>query len=187
MPNRKIPGVFCLEGEWYADLRSQQSIRPLLEFLEMSGMVKDVIYRDISTVEEFKNLVLRWTSKQYGKYPIGYWGFHGSPGTIHIGRSRLSFEHLGDLLEGRCRGKSIYLGACAVFDLPKKEIRDFRKRIGAKCICGYLEDVDWFESSAFDILLLDCLSYYKNPKDTEAWLRSEHGSLVRYLGFEIYY
>jgi hypothetical protein len=177
--SRAIPGVF--------DLRNQQSIRPLLEFLETSRMIKGYVYRDVSTIGEFENLILRWTNKRYSRYPIGYLGFHGSPGIIHIGRRDVNLDYLGGLLEGRCQGKSIYFGACGVLDIPRREAQAFRRRIRAKCICGYREDVDWFESSAFDILLLDCLSYYSHPRSTDEWLKSEQRSLVRNLDFKIYY
>lgn len=183
----RAPGVFCLEGEWFSDLRREQSIRSLLDFLRASGMIK-FIHKDVSTTEEFANLAVRWGTKQYGQYPIGYWGFHGSPGRIYIGRRSLNLTHLGELLKGRCRGKTIYFGSCGTFDLSISQLQAFRKQIGAKCLVGYTEYVDWFESSAFDILLLDCLTFWPNtPRKTDEWLRSEHRALTRRLGFRMLY
>lgn len=35
---------------------------------------------------------------------------------------------------------------------------------------GFAEDVDWFESLAFEILLFEALSYYKRPHTAQAYL-----------------
>ena len=52
-------GVFCLEGQWEADLRKATSVRAMLELLRDNCGI-DSIYRDCATQEEFAFYLGRW-------------------------------------------------------------------------------------------------------------------------------
>lgn len=186
MPRRQVPGIFCFEGRWAANLADPRSVRHLLDFLKASGKV-NFIYRDVNTIEELSFLVHRWTDRQYARYSLGYFGFHGKPGHLVVGRKKVSLGELGDLLKGKCAGRTIYFGSCEVFNIPKRDIREFRRQTRARCVAGYTTDVDWFEASAFDLLLFEALTWYRRMDAVEDWLKKHHGGMVRRLGFEMYY
>lgn len=50
-------------------------------------------------------------------------------------------------------------------------------------VCGYARDVEWFESAAFDLLVLSALCSYRRPSDAIKYLQREHGGFVRRMQF----
>ncbi len=185
-PRRVQPKVFCVEGEWSPRLTDQFSVLPLLVYLKGVGQI-DFIHRQVETVEGLLNVVRRWPQKQYTAYSLGYFGFHGEPGRLLLGRRSLELEELGEVLRGKCAGKVLYFGSCALMDIPTRRIQRFRRLTGARCVAGYREDVDFFESAAFDMLLLEALTWYRRMDAVDNWLGSEYGQLVRRLSFRMYY
>ncbi len=186
MALRRKPGIFCLEGEWSSKLTDRSSVEPLLKTLEQVGRI-DYIYRRVTTFDALVEQVQRWGQKQYRSYAVGYFAFHGSPGFLHSGRRRVSLSDLGDMLRGTCRGKMLYFGACETIDIGRREVDAFRQVTGARAVMGFTHSVDWLESAAFDLLLLDALTYYRRSDKIEGWMRGEHGQLCRRLGFKIVY
>jgi hypothetical protein len=186
MARRVTPGIFCVEGPWSSRLTDKASVGPLLEFLEHSGKVRFTHHR-ANSLGEVENVVRRWRQKQYARYSLGYFGFHGDPGRLHVGRRKISLEELGEHLDGACRGKTIYFGSCAVLDVPKGRIEAFRRITRARCVVGYTKDVDWYASCAFDLLLFEALTYYRRIDFADRWLAKEYGPLRRKLGFRMHY
>ncbi|NOY06052.1 MAG: hypothetical protein GXO82_05405 [Chlorobi bacterium] len=185
MATRRKPGIFCLEGDWSPDLKERNTVRPLLQFLEQSNRI-NFIYRDVGTVEELQFYMNKWRQRAYRSYKIGYFAFHGEPDTILIGRKRLSLDQLGDFLEGACRGKIVYFGSCATLDIGRAKVLEFTRKTKARCVCGYTKDVDWFSSSAFELLLFSTLTRYTRMDAVERHLTS-YRSLTRELGFKMYW
>lgn len=183
--SRKRLGVYCVE-HWSSNLTRRDSVKPLLEFMRDNGRV-NLIHERVQSKGELKVILAAWGQKQYADYPFGYLGFHGRPGTLHIGRARTTLEELTEVLSGRCKGKFLYFASCATLDLKKTEIADFRHHLNARCVLGYTESVDWWESSAFDLLLLDAFSRYQHLDAIENYLRTNHLGLLRRLGFRMHY
>lgn len=177
-------GIFCIEGTWSPKLTDSTSVLPLLTYIRgISGI--PYIHRYVETVEGLENLILRWPQKQYAHYTLGYLGFHGTPGCLNVGRRQLSLARLGELLEGRGEGKTIYFGSCSVLDAPDGELRDFVRQTGVRAVAGYVAAVDWFESSAVDLLLIDALDQYERLPYAERWLWRSAPDLLRRLGFKM--
>jgi hypothetical protein len=78
-------------------------------------------------------------------------------------------------------GKFLYLGSCGVLDVERDELIEFMKATKLRGVAGYRADVDWFESSAFDLLLFDALIRYERPTDAENWLRRRVPDLMAHL------
>ena len=182
MPARTIPGVFCLEGPWSTRLDDVSSVRPLLDLLERRRVIR-YIHRDAATVDEFDFYMRQWTQKRYANYSFGYLGFHGEENAIQIGRRFLTLEELAELLDGRCRGRTIYLGSCATLCISTARIEAFRAAVGARAVCGYVEDVDWIESAAFDLNLIDAVIDAKRIDAGFRRLHKRHLGECRQLGF----
>lgn len=119
------------------------------------------------------------------RYGIGYFGFHGSSGEIEIGKNILTLEDFADLLGGRCAGRVIHLGSCSTVDVSPKRLKEFVKRTKARAVCGYREDVDWIESAAMDLLVIESIAHYERIDASYNWLRSQHAGFVRRLGFRM--
>jgi hypothetical protein len=170
-------GIFCVEGGWSSRLTDNDSVLPLLTFVRGRGEVP-FIHRYVETFDALETLLVKWSQKQYSRYSLGYLGFHGSPGTLHLGRRRLALPELAEMLGKGASGKFLYLGSCGVLDVERDELKQFMKATDLRGIAGYRADVDWFESSAFDLLLFDALTYYPRATDAENWLRKRVPDLM---------
>lgn len=181
-----MSGIFCFEGEWSDDLVDKSSVRPLLEFLH-NAIEIDFLHRNIGTKEELEFYCRKWVDKNFEKYEIGYFAFHGIKGKLNLGeKTSVSVEDLGQFLEGKCEGKIIYFGSCSVLNMNDKDIYEFKKITKAKGVCGYRSDVDWVESSAFDLLLFYVLSHYDSPSKSVKYLEKTVPELIAKLKFEMY-
>jgi hypothetical protein len=184
MARRSTPRIFCLEGDWGSNLKDKSSVRPLLDFLVQDARI-DFIYRDIGTIEELQFYIRKWGQNQYKRYSIGYFAFHGEPGCIFVGRHKLTLSELADMLGRVCEGKTIYFGSCSTLDVRKREMDAFRQATRARCVCGYNEEVDWFISAAFELLLFSALTEFSRMDAIERFLKQYRG-LIKKLGFKMY-
>jgi hypothetical protein len=184
---RAVPGIFCLEGPWSSRLTDTASVKPLLELLEEHKKVRFLHWR-ISSIADLATTVAKWPQRQYDRYPLGYFGFHGIPGRLLIGRRHVTLESFGDTLAGRCGGKTIYFGSCGVLGIKQEQIERFRRHTKARCVIGFKEaDVDWMVSAAFDLMLFDALTHYQRMDAVERYMRRNQPRLVKQLGFKMFY
>lgn len=86
-------GIFCVEGGWSNRLTDNDSVLPLLTFIRGNGEVP-FIHRYVETVDALELLLGKWSQKQYARYSLGYLGFHGSPGVLHLSRQKVTIDQL---------------------------------------------------------------------------------------------
>lgn len=178
------PGVFAFEGEWNSNLKKRLSVRPLVKFLEDSQGVK-TIYKDIGTREEFFFYLDRWLQPRYKDHPIGMFAFHGTARTLHLGDSKVTLDELASKIDGRAKGRILYFGGCKILELPNDEIEELRRVTRARAVVGYTKDVDFLESAAFELLLIDCLSTFdKSPSRAKRQLLINYPNLSYRLGLK---
>jgi hypothetical protein len=181
-------GVFAFEGDWDTDLRDPWSIEPMLRALEVIGGLK-CIRRNVATVPELEHYVDKWLQKRYAGYQVGYFGFHGGPGSLSLGGKRyVSLEDLEIIVGGRAEGRVIHFGSCSVMRTTETRLKEFQENTRARAVIGYTRDVDsdlnW---AAFEILLLEALSRYRQTGAPLRHLRENHGHLCDKLGFKYIY
>ena len=158
-------GIFCLEGDWWEDLKSTPSVEPVLRLLEDSHTSRvPYIHRDVGTSADFKYYLKKWIQLKYSDYPILYLAFHGEAGLIYIGDRRrteatVTLDDLEEWLAERCYGTIIFFGSCATLASDNRRLRRFLKKTGAQAVLGYLNQVDWIESSAVETLILGEIQY----------------------------
>ncbi|WP_419947353.1 hypothetical protein [Candidatus Poriferisodalis sp.] len=79
-------------------------------------------------------------------------------------------------------------GSCSVMGVGESRLRAFQQNTGARAVIGYRTDVDsdlnW---AAFEILLLEALSRYRQIGVPARHLRENYGYLCDKLGFEYIY
>lgn len=178
------PGIFCLEGEWGRSMRDELSVEPVLRLLGSTGHSR-VIHRDVGTRDELKYYAQRWAQKQYADFRVGYLAFHGEPGRLWIGRHAVTLRELAETLDGRCRGRVIYMGSCSTLAAKDDELQEFCKTTGAKALVGYTRNVDWLEGAAFDVLLLWELAQSSSMKPVFTRLSKRYPDLTGRLGFRM--
>ena len=177
------PGIFCLEGQWTDDLRDEGTVQPLLDTLRRLK-IAEAIYRDVATRAELDYYVSKWRLKRYADYNIGYFAFHGSPGALHIGTTEvITLEELGELLAGRCEGRLIHFGACATLRVSEERLSRFKRATGAWAVSGFIRNVDWLRSAAFELGLLAEANAVSRPATLVRRLGHLQGGLIAELGW----
>jgi uncharacterized protein DUF6642 len=160
-----MKGVFCVEGFWYGDHRDKTSVYPILDLVNRYQNMPFRHHR-CATLEEFKFSILRWKMKAFHKnFPLLYLAFHGDEGVIKIGKDSLSLDQLSELLGDKCKGVVIYFGSCATLRVDDRLLQSFMKKTHTVAILGYMKDVDWLTSAAFDMRLLSF--FLKHPFDSQ--------------------
>jgi len=149
-------GIFCLEGDWEADLRDPTSVEPILQLLkDVEGI--PYVHRQVATREQLGYYVDRW--QRYSAHPILYLAFHGVEGYIDLTKesgddSYVSLVALADVLDGKCVGQLVHFSSCYTLQVSREELQVFMARTKASAACGYLHKVDFVESSALELLWL---------------------------------
>lgn len=181
-------GVFAFEGDWESDLRKPWSIDTMLDALRGFGEI-EYIHRDIGTVPELAYYVNKWLQKRYDAYQVGYFGFHGDPGSLWLdGKRHVSLSDLEEMIDGRAKGRVIHFSSCSVMRAPEQRLRAFRNSTGARAVVGYRKTVySDLELAAFELLLLEALSRYRQTGAPARHLWESHGYLCDKLGFEYIY
>jgi len=176
----KPKGIFCIEGLWNDNLKDNSSVRPILDLLCKSADVP-YIYHCVATPEELMFFLKKWRQKKYNThYPILYLSMHGTPATIKPSYNyNVSIDDVGTLLQNKCKNKVIFIGSCAVFRSNKKHLKNFLEKTNALLICGYAEYVEWMESTAFELLLLNILQKNKLNGRSLRFLLTKINGLVK--------
>ena len=184
-------GIFAFEGDWVPDLKDKISIRPNLETLRDACGI-EFIHRQIGTPGELRYYVEKWLKKgrgHYRHYRVGHFAFHGSPGVIWPGEGDVVIRlfQLERWINEGAKGRVIFFGSCSTIDISDKRIQVFLDRTQASAVVGFTELVDWLESTALELLVLEALTYFESPKDAEAHLKKKYGALVDRLGLTFHH
>ena len=148
--------IYCIEGNWNAHPRSRQSIRPILDLLHDSCGIK-YVYRRATTKAEFLEALRQYTFCRYDNYPILYICYHGQPNGICIGREFVTLAEIADVLEGCLTDCIIHFGSCSTLRVKRLVIDDFLTKTGAAIVTGYRRQVDFVDSSAWEMIWLQSL------------------------------
>lgn len=152
----RTKGIYCLEGLWEDSVKYHSTVHPILELLEQRQGVPHV-YHDCATKAEMAFYLARWTQSRAAKFPILYFAFHGSEGTIRLSNHEdVTLDELAALFK-RPRRSVIILASCGTLAVHKAHLAKFMKKTGAIAVCGYKADVEWLRSTAFELLLLATL------------------------------
>jgi hypothetical protein len=178
--------VFCLEGDWQKDLRDNSSVRAALIFLQQNLPIK-YIYKQCATRENLDYYLSIWKQRKYSSYSIGYFAFHGQPESIQVGKEFVTLAELGDMLHDSCRDKIIHFGSCKTLNTDRKNIEKFLESTGALCVCGFETEINFIESSAFDMMLIEMFQQYKDMAMLDRNIRKNYRSFVKRLQFKLIY
>ena len=155
-------GIYCLEiGEWFGSAKQTHSVEPILQLLNRCKK-NPYIHRDIATHEELVYYLQHWTQKRFSSHPILYLAFHGTPGCLLLrrpsGREKsLPLDQVLEPLLGACKGRFIHFGACSAVDVHGRTLNRYLRETHAIGLSGFNADVDWLDSTLFELALLDSL------------------------------
>lgn len=182
--NRPL-GIFCVEGDWSSSLTARASVRELLQILENVAGI-DYVHHHVDSPEGLFDILRRWSQKRYARYGLGYFAFHGRPGSIQIGRQLVSLDQLGDAMQNALAGKIVYFGSCSVLRAPTPQLDAFCAVTGSPCVVGFTREVDWVASAALDLILLQAIAVKRDADAAKEGLERDFGGLARHLGLRVY-
>ena len=186
-------GIYCIETVW-GEPKDRTSVRGALEILD-SARSAPYVHRDAATTAEFHFYLEEWLSGP--DHAILYLCFHGSEGgklwfqTVDGSADLVNDEVISERLIDRCKNRAVHFGTCSVLD--DMDAMQFLEATRASAVSGYRKDVDWMQSTAFDLLLLDELQYHGQKSLTPTVARTARVNLLgepyaqlgEHLGFEM--
>ena len=112
-----------------------------------------------------------------------YLAFHGNPGEIELADgSVVNLEELSGLMRTKFKGWVIHFGTCGTLSANKKQLQRFLDSTQASLLIGYKSDVNWIDSAAMDLIILDWLQNYKDLSAMWNQIRKNYPDLIRVTG-----
>jgi hypothetical protein len=179
-----IKEVFCLEGDWNKDLKKQNSVLEVLQFLKRNRDI-NYIHRHCGTRENLAYYLNQWKLKKYKDYSILYIAFHGKPQQILVGKEIVTLDELADMLGPNCHNKIIHFGTCHTLNIDLRHIKRFLRKTNALCVCGFGKEIKFIEGCVFDILLIDMLQEFRNIATVDQRIRENYKTFARKLAFKL--
>lgn len=183
--------IFCLETHSWFKRKDRTSVEPVLDLLKNGGHC-DYLRRDVATREEFKYFLDQYFRGEYRNYPVLQLSFHGSddPPSIFLGnKEQISLDDLAEMINGQCSKRVVYFGSCSTMNVHANTLKKFMRNTGALAVFGYREEVDWLQSSAFEMLILGNLqkvSFTKQGvRSFDRRLKEQAAHLYKTLGFRL--
>ncbi len=149
------------------------------------GACGGLIHRDVATRAELDYYVGKWLKPRYARFPLAYFAFHGERGAVRLGRDSVTLGELAALLNGSATERIVYFGSCSTLAASDEELQSFCRVSGARAVVGYVKDIDWLESAAFDFILLPQLLSSVRLGPLYNRLARDHGRFVSGLGLRI--
>lgn len=187
----KIPGVFCLEADWFGLVRPM-SMRPALELMQSSDAKIPYVLRDVVTRAEIEFYLRRFFQARYRDFDLLWFAIHSRPGELlpgdmRVPLERISLDDLEEILAGRCHGRILHFSGCRFLKIPPARLAKFMKRTKALCVSGFTREVPWLESTIFETYWLTLLHYQsRSRKGIEQAIRTmqrEQRPLCKKFGF----
>ena len=103
-----------------------------------------------------------------------------------MGKEDVSLDKLAEIINGKGSGRILYFGSCSTLATDQEdEIKQFLKETKIKAVCGYSADIPWIESAAFEVLLIDALSWYQRIHAANNFLQKDYPNLCKRLDFRM--
>ncbi len=179
-----VKHVACLESFWNYNVENRLSVGPLLELLGKTNGTRSVILT-CNTIDEFKfNLEI---VKRMRGYRILCLAFHGYPGGVRLPDIEIDLETLASFMGKRFRNWIVFFDSCQTMKVGKDRILDFMSKTGVNMVIGYRKEVNWLESAALDLLILNWLQYYKDMRKCWNRFRRAYRDMVEISGLDVYH
>ena len=183
----KYKKIFCLEGEWNEkDLRDKSSVESYLRFLDESFGV-DYIFRKVNSKESFLNylnILSKYSKSKYADYGILYLAFHGEKNCIYLNDGEtITMEEILNECGAALKDRIVHFGSCSTLRVHADLLSDFFSKSEAKAVSGFSKDIDFMESSLFDIAYLNKLTEYERTGHILNHMWDKYPRLSEELGF----
>ena len=178
-------GIYCIEN-WSGRRANRNSVRPMLEFLESSGVAR-CIYERVSTLGQLEDAIDDWALAQAAPalLPRASWiARHDLRRSTRDEARRSAADRSRGQRAGRqSQGQGPVLGLMLdPYGGPPQTARGGQghETEHALRLRGLRRG---FEAAAFDLLALSALCGYDQASSAVKYLRREHGGFVRRMRF----
>ena len=179
-----IKHVACLESFWTYDIENRLSVAPALELLGKRNGTRSVLLT-CNTIDELKfNLDI---VQHMRGYRILHLAFHGYPGGIYMPDLAINMETLASFMGKGFRNWIIFFDSCRTMKVGKDRILDFISTTEVKMVIGYKREVNWLDSTALDLLILNWLQFYKDMRKFWKRFRKAYRDMVGISGLDVYH
>lgn len=166
---------------WDRRIENRLNVLPTLELISKTQDSK-FSHMTCNTREELQYNLNLLCKRNYG---VLYFAFHGSPGKIHLHRDKVSLTELASMMNCRFANWIIHFGTCSTLRKPR-EVSYFIENTKVALVTGFTKDVDWIESSAFELLLFKAFHTYRSPKIICRHLLNKYNELADLTGFKYF-
>jgi hypothetical protein len=184
--SRRNKRILAFESNWDGFVVEPKSgMKTLMDFITTNKGTQ-YSYNFINTPVEFKYTI---ENVNPSKFSLLYLGFHGKPNAIRMGLNKefiITLDNLAEMMGNRFTGYGIHFASCAVMDIDKNLLWDFKRSTGAAFISGYTNYVDFDESSLMDLALLNRWIYSVNYGTMFKKLERDYKSFIGLNGFTWY-
>jgi hypothetical protein len=179
--------IFCLEGEWDNSLKSKSSILPTLEFLEDTAGV-NFLFRKVALPDDLYFYLDKAIQKSYKKFSIIHLAFHGTSQNIWMADSKttVSLKELADEYKDKLVGKVVHFGSCSTLRTKDENLLYFLETTKAEMVSGFTKDVEFIDSSIFEIAYFFRLQEYRYASYVEERMKRDYPGLFERLGFRAF-
>lgn len=82
-------------------------------------------------------------------------------------------------------GFVVYIASCSALNADAAQLMSFCRKSGARAVAGYSRNVDWIESSVFELMMFSSLLGSTSIEPPHDRLVREHPVLTNSLGFHM--
>jgi hypothetical protein len=176
--------IACLESLWDFDVEQALTVEPILDVI---AKVHHVHFSHLAcnTGEEFKFNLRTLPSRS--SYRILYLAFHGSPGEIGLADgSHVNLEELSGLMGTKFKGWVVHFGSCDTLSTSTKRLQRFFDGTQTSLLVGYKGYINWVDSAAMDLIILDWLQYFKDLRAMWKRMRKDYPDLIKLNGLTVF-
>jgi hypothetical protein len=140
-------------SDWGGEEENAEAVHTFYDFVHRSRRAWTTVQR-VSDAEDVRRHLARIAADD--NCQVAVLAMHGSPGSVRLGPEPPRLE---ELLDGvRLPGKVLHFAACSVLRVSPRRLQALQRTTKAAVVSGYRRDIEWYQSEAFELLLLQELA-----------------------------
>ena len=185
-----MAGIICIETEWRITTKGNRrnlNTEPLIRFIGELYRVP-YIYRRVATLSELTYYLKQFQKKEYQKYNVLYFSFHGETHVIQLEgeKKALTLSELKEIGGQVFNDRYVHLSSCRTLLGAEDVAQEFKKETGAKILTGYTKSVDEDLAAIHDVALIGELLKRKQIAPLFKALKENYEGLEKKLGFKAF-
>ena len=185
-----MAGIICIETEWQITTKGNRrnlNTEPLIKFIsDLYGV--PYIYRRVATRGELSYYLKQIQKKEYQKYNVLYFSFHGDTHAIQLEgeKEALTLSELQEIGGQVFNDRFVHFSSCRTLLGSEVVSQQFKKDTGAKTLTGYTKSVATDLAAIHDVALIGEFIQRKQIASIFKALKENYEGLEKKLGFKAF-